>query len=315
MLVAACDQQISLASQFVIGILFDEAAQSRDPQIEVDARRRLWQLKSQRQVVGSFRDERRGGVLMRGEQVLPSPPRLVVLALLKLALSQTKPRLDVQFVVRVLLDKLGETFDGFVPILQVLEALPDEQFGFGPCLRIGSHLDRFFKKREGLLIVGGFRFVVGLEIAMGELQVDVGDLLFAVGRKQILGFRAIDHLGIAKPIQPRVSRGLGKAHSPRPRALGKVAGELIEDLYRFVVSLLVVVGSALEEGQIVSRSFFVLQRFVDLANRVLVVAVLHRLADVGGELGSGGVQLGTGIDRPIQARESEDGTLPDLRPN
>ena len=114
-------------------------------------------------------------------------------------------------LVGMVLDELLEQRGRFGRLAEVLLALADEQLDLDLLLRLGPGLQGLLVELQGLGVVGLLLFLGRLEVGVGKFQVDVGDLLLAIGREQVLGLGPIDQLGAAEVAFAGQRDGLGKA--------------------------------------------------------------------------------------------------------
>ena len=85
-----------------------------------------------------------------------------------------------QRVILVFSDELAVLVCGFVVIAEFLLTLGRAQFDSHTALWFWPHLQRALIEIEGLFVVRFLFFFWWLEVGVGILEVDVGDLLFAV---------------------------------------------------------------------------------------------------------------------------------------
>ena len=290
--VALGNFQVGLAGQLVIRIPLDERHQCRGAQAQLLVVLRLRNLPRPRKLEGGLRDPlppiggaascptEWAGVGVLGQQVLPGPSRLFQLPFRQPALAQPVACLDVQRAVGVILDKLLKQARRRTVLLQVLLTLGHEQLHLGPLLGLRPHLQRLPVELQGLLVVRFVLFLGRLEVRVGELQIDIRDLLLPIGRKQILRLGPDDQLGAAK-ITLSGQRQCARQPAPAgPPTLGKILLQLPEDLRRPVVLFLQKERPALEVGQVVLRSVFGLGGPVDFLDGLLILPILHQLPDL-----------------------------------
>ena len=127
-----------------------------------------------------------------------------------------------------------------------------------------------------------------IEVIVGELEIDVGDLLFAIGREQVLGLFAVDRLGLGEVAFSGVGERFAELGAAEPRALGELRLDLLEGGHRLVVFLVQIQGSPLQIAEVVGRGACFFGFHVDRRHRLGVFGVLHQLADPGGDQGGVG---------------------------
>ena len=190
----------------------------------------------------------------------------------------------------MVLDELAEQSNRLVPLLQFLVALGDTQFDTPPLLELRTDGRRLAVELQRLLEVGVLLLLGRVEIRVGEFQVDVGHLLLAVDREQVLGLGPIDQLGRPEIALASQRGPLGEPAATCPGTLGETLLHGVEGRDRLVVFLIEVQCPSLQVGQIVVRDAFGigLDR-VDRRDGGWKIAVLHQLPNVLGHARRGRV--------------------------
>ena len=276
---AAGDPQVGLAGQLVTRETLEKGLERGGAERQIVVRVRSRDAKRLREVERGLGDPFAVGVGISGQQILPGAPCLGSLTETQLAFTQPIPRLDIQGASGMILGELGVAVRRLLEVSQGLVALGHADLDPGALFRLGADGQRLVVELEGLVVVGRLDFVLGLEVGLGEFQVDVGDFLLAIERQQVVGFLAIDQLGALKISLPRHGNRAAEFGTARPGAVGKITLDGLVDGNRFVVLLAEMQGSSLEEpqpianrldGRIVGR-----QCRVNRLNRPGVVAILQ----------------------------------------
>ena len=118
---------------------------------------------------------------------------------------------------RMVLDELLVKRGRLGQACRVLLALADQQLDLDPLLRLRARLQRLLVELQGLGVVGLLVFLGRLEVVVGEFQVDVGDLLLAVGREQVFGLGPDRSARRAEVALAGQGHGLGEACPACPR--------------------------------------------------------------------------------------------------
>ena len=260
-------------------IFFDERFERRDAQVQILIGRRIGNAVGQRQIVSRLGDPLRRRIGVRGEQVLPGAAGVLRFRLRQLHFAQPEAGLDFGRVVGMILDELGIPLGRFGQLIQKLIAASHLQLDLDPPSP-GRHVGQCLEiEVERLLVVGLMLHVVfRLEIAVGEFQINLGQLILASRRQQVVDFRAIDHLGGMKFALAGQGNRLAEPSPACPTAIGKCFGEPIELGDGRVVLPGEIESPALEIGEIILRGILGIGRGVDGFDGRQVIMVLQRLA-------------------------------------
>ena len=158
----------------------------------------------------------------------------------------------------MVLDELLEQRGRLGRLAEVLLALADEQFDLDLLLRLRPGFQGLLVELQGLGVVGLLLFLGRLEVGVGKFQVDVGDLLLAIGREQVLGLGPIDQLGAAEVAFAGQRRRPWQSVPGVPKGCcgNQFLAELVEDGDGLVVFAVEVQCPAFEIEQVVARGVF-----------------------------------------------------------
>ena len=186
--VAAGDVEMGDAGQLVLGILLQERAQGGDAECQIVVAAGDRHAVGLAQVVGGLGDALAFRISMGGEQIFPRATGGRVLPQGKLVLAETEAGFDQQLgagqiALAVLLHENVVTAGRLGKVTQQLIAAGHSQLDLDAALWLGSDFESLGVKLQRLVVIGLLRLFGRLEVAVGKLQIDVGDLLLAILRE------------------------------------------------------------------------------------------------------------------------------------
>ena len=258
----------------MFGKPFQKGPKGGNTEVQGDSARRLRDAPCFGQAEGSLGNARRFGLGVGSQQILPSSPGFGGLVIGKLALPHAEAGVDDEVVAGIGLDEPGIVLCCDAGVAQFLAATSDEHLDFSPFLRPQADVQGGEVELEGLRVVGFCLVVFGREGSIGELEIDIGNLLFSIRAKQVLRLTAID--GRCRLEVSLACPGLGgvEAGPAPPRAFGEGCVKRTQNLRGLGIVSLKEQGSAFQVGEVIQGRSLPGHGCLDHPQRFNVVAVL-----------------------------------------
>ncbi len=179
--VRLCDVEMRLAGQLVFGKAAQKSPQRGHAAAEVLVVARRRHAEGARELKRGFRNARVLAVAVGRQQVLPSATRLHRTLQAQFTLALPEAGFNIELAAGMVLDERRERLAGLLQIIEVLVAFADAQFDLELLVLAGDQFERLLIEIQRLGVVGLLVRLFRLEVQVGELQINIGDFLFAIG--------------------------------------------------------------------------------------------------------------------------------------